>query len=87
MQTNQQNSSASSVTDGAGDFEILKKPLKFPAQTNDVESALCDALLLGDIELAVKLCVHKNRWSDAIILSVHGGHELAAKTREQYFKV
>lgn len=53
----------------------------------DVEGAISDALLLGNIELAVALCIKEGKMADAIILAMSGGPELIAKTQTKYFEV
>uniref|UniRef100_A0A4W6CWP4 Protein transport protein Sec31A n=1 Tax=Lates calcarifer TaxID=8187 RepID=A0A4W6CWP4_LATCA len=43
------------------------------------------ALLTGDFEGAVNLCLHDNRMADSIILAIAGGAELLEKTQKKYF--
>uniref|UniRef100_A0A2K6MRG1 Protein transport protein Sec31A n=1 Tax=Rhinopithecus bieti TaxID=61621 RepID=A0A2K6MRG1_RHIBE len=43
------------------------------------------ALLTGNFESAVDLCLHDNRMADAIILAIAGGQELLARTQKKYF--
>uniref|UniRef100_A0A4W3IBZ7 Protein transport protein Sec31A n=1 Tax=Callorhinchus milii TaxID=7868 RepID=A0A4W3IBZ7_CALMI len=43
------------------------------------------ALLTGNFEGAVDLCLHDNRMADAIILAIAGGQDLLAKTQKKYF--
>lgn len=52
-----------------------------------MEGAICDALLLGNIELAVDLCLKESRMADAIVLAMSGGPELIAKAQAKYFEV
>lgn len=51
----------------------------------DVDGLITQALLTGDFEGAVDLCLHDNRMADAIILAIAGGQELLTKTQEKYF--
>uniref|UniRef100_A0AAQ5Z9E6 Protein transport protein Sec31A n=1 Tax=Amphiprion ocellaris TaxID=80972 RepID=A0AAQ5Z9E6_AMPOC len=51
---------------------------------NKEELAL-KALLTGDFEGAVELCLHDNRMADSIILAIAGGAELLEKTQKKYF--
>uniref|UniRef100_A0A8D3AC83 Protein transport protein Sec31A n=1 Tax=Scophthalmus maximus TaxID=52904 RepID=A0A8D3AC83_SCOMX len=44
-----------------------------------------DALLTGDFEGAVDLCLYDNRMADSIILAIAGGAELLEKTQKKYF--
>uniref|UniRef100_A0A2K5IIL5 Protein transport protein Sec31A n=1 Tax=Colobus angolensis palliatus TaxID=336983 RepID=A0A2K5IIL5_COLAP len=55
--------------DGA---DVVRRPLKI-------------ALLTGNFESAVDLCLHDNRMADAIILAIAGGQELLARTQKKYF--
>ncbi|XP_066567626.1 protein transport protein Sec31A isoform X6 [Amia ocellicauda] len=53
--------------------------------SEDVDGLITQALLTGDFEGAVDLCLHDNRVADAIILAIAGGPELLAKTQKTYF--
>uniref|UniRef100_A0AAX7V6W9 Protein transport protein Sec31A n=1 Tax=Astatotilapia calliptera TaxID=8154 RepID=A0AAX7V6W9_ASTCA len=51
----------------------------------DVDGLITQALLTGDFEGAVELCLHDNRLADSIILAIAGGPELLEKTQKKYF--
>ncbi|XP_067153542.1 protein transport protein Sec31A isoform X14 [Apteryx mantelli] len=51
----------------------------------DVDGLITQALLTGNFESAVDLCLHDNRMADAIILAIAGGQELLSRTQEKYF--
>ncbi|XP_042652373.1 protein transport protein Sec31A isoform X5 [Tyto alba] len=51
----------------------------------DVDGLITQALLTGNFESAVDLCLHDNRMADAIILAISGGQELLSRTQEKYF--
>lgn len=53
----------------------------------DSEGLICQALLLGNTEAAVELCLQNGRMADAIILAMTGGSDLLAKAQYHYFKV
>ncbi|KAM8940042.1 protein transport protein Sec31A [Pelodytes ibericus] len=53
--------------------------------SGDVDGLITQALLTGNFETAVDLCLHDNRMADAIILAIAGGPELLARTQTQYF--
>ncbi|XP_029454890.1 protein transport protein Sec31A isoform X6 [Rhinatrema bivittatum] len=53
--------------------------------SGDVDGLITQALLTGNFESAVDLCLHDNRMADAIILAIAGGQELLAKTQKKYF--
>ncbi|XP_046716919.1 protein transport protein Sec31A isoform X10 [Silurus meridionalis] len=50
----------------------------------DVDGLITQALLIGDFDSAVNLCLHDNRMADAIILAIAGGPELLEKTQKKY---
>uniref|UniRef100_A0A8B9KVY9 Protein transport protein Sec31A n=1 Tax=Astyanax mexicanus TaxID=7994 RepID=A0A8B9KVY9_ASTMX len=52
--------------------------------TADVDRLITQALLIGDFEAAVNLCLHENRMADSIILAIAGGPELLEKTQKKY---
>ncbi|KAI4883950.1 hypothetical protein NFI96_027632 [Prochilodus magdalenae] len=51
---------------------------------HDVDRLITEALLIGDFEAAVSLCLHDNRMADSIILAIAGGPELLEKTQKKY---
>ncbi|XP_016383562.1 protein transport protein Sec31A-like [Sinocyclocheilus rhinocerous] len=53
--------------------------------SQDIDGLITQALLTGDYEAAVNLCLHDNRTADGIILAIAGGPELLAKTQKKYF--
>ncbi|XP_059395575.1 protein transport protein Sec31A-like isoform X2 [Carassius carassius] len=53
--------------------------------SQDADGLITQALLTGDYEAAVNLCLHQNRMADGIILAIAGGPELLAKTQKKYF--
>ncbi|XP_075238434.1 COPII coat complex component secretory 31 isoform X2 [Lycorma delicatula] len=53
---------------------------------DDVDGMIGKTLLAGNIELAVELCLQKNRMADAIILAMTAGSDLLAKTQHRYFQ-
>uniref|UniRef100_A0A6Q2XTX7 Protein transport protein Sec31A n=1 Tax=Esox lucius TaxID=8010 RepID=A0A6Q2XTX7_ESOLU len=52
---------------------------------SDVDGLITQALLTGNFEGAVELCLHDNRMADSIILAIAGGAELLKKTQQKYF--
>nr|XP_048703785.1 protein transport protein Sec31A isoform X9 [Caretta caretta] len=53
--------------------------------SGDVDGLITQALLTGNFESAVDLCLHDNRMADAIILAIAGGQELLLRTQKKYF--
>uniref|UniRef100_A0A3B4WX05 Protein transport protein Sec31A n=1 Tax=Seriola lalandi dorsalis TaxID=1841481 RepID=A0A3B4WX05_SERLL len=52
---------------------------------SNVDGLITQALLTGDFEGAVELCLHDNRMADSIILAIAGGADLLEKTQRKYF--
>ncbi|XP_066089613.1 protein transport protein Sec31A isoform X5 [Saccopteryx bilineata] len=53
--------------------------------SGDIDGLITQALLTGNFESAVDLCLHDNRMADAVILAIAGGQELLARTQKKYF--
>lgn len=52
---------------------------------SDVDGLITQALLTGNFEGAVDLCLHDNRMADSIILAIAGGPKLLEQTQKKYF--
>ncbi|KAJ7836380.1 hypothetical protein B0H14DRAFT_3109889 [Mycena olivaceomarginata] len=72
-------SSAASETPKAGAFNI------YPATASATDRLITQALVLGDFESAVSLCLASARYADAILLAVRGGPALLRRTQDAYF--
>lgn len=60
----------------------------YPAGTSEeaeTEKLVTKALVLGDFESAVELCLSVGRYADAILFAARGGQELMVKTQNAYF--
>ncbi|XP_041086426.1 protein transport protein Sec31A-like isoform X9 [Polyodon spathula] len=78
------------VDEDGGDADLKEQASEVKETLNisisgDVDGLITQALLTGDFEGAVDLCLHDNRMADAIILAIAGGQELLTKTQEKYF--
>lgn len=51
----------------------------------DTDGLISQALLLGNFEGAVELCMRAERFADAIILAIAGGENLLKETQKRYF--
>lgn len=51
----------------------------------DTDGLISQALLLGNFEGAVELCMQAERFADAIILAIAGGENLLKDTQKRYF--
>ena len=73
-------SSAASDTLKSNTFHI------YPADESETDRLVTKALVVGDFDSAVSLCLSVERFADAILLAVKGGPELLARTQKTYFE-
>lgn len=68
--------------------EIMKNNMFkiYPANESETDRLVTKALVLGDFESAVSLCLSSDRFADAILLAVRGGPELLQRTQRAYFE-
>lgn len=76
-------SRASSVTSESLKVSTFKI---YPSEESEVDRLITRALVLGDFESAVSLCLSSDRFADAILLAVRGGPELLGRTQKAYFE-
>ena len=57
-----------------------------PNDESETDRLVTKALVLGDFESAVSLCLSTERYADAVLLAVKGGPELLQKTQKAYFE-
>uniref|UniRef100_A0AAG5DHX5 Protein transport protein Sec31A n=1 Tax=Anopheles atroparvus TaxID=41427 RepID=A0AAG5DHX5_ANOAO len=62
-----------------------RKPYKIRTG-QDSEGLICEALLTGNLEAAVELCMQAGKTSEALILAMNGGSDLLAKVQYRYLK-
>lgn len=53
---------------------------------DETDGLISQALLTGNISLAVELCIKDSRWADALVLAQAGGLQLLQKTQKLYFQ-
>jgi len=58
----------------------------YPNDESETDRLVTKALVLGDFESAVSLCLSTERYADAILLAVKGGPGLLQKTQKAYFE-
>lgn len=58
----------------------------YPPDESETDRLVTKALVLGDFESAVSLCLSSDRFADAILLAVRGGPELLLRTQKAYFE-
>ncbi|KAG6861064.1 hypothetical protein C0995_004406 [Termitomyces sp. Mi166 len=90
--TNYGVDSSVAATIGSGPSSVASEALKsnsfriYPNDESDVDRLVTKALVLGDFESAVSLCLSSDRFADAILLAVRGGPELLQRTQKAYFE-
>lgn len=90
--TNYGVGSSVAATIGSGPSSVASEALKsnsfkiYPNDESDVDRLVTKALVLGDFESAVSLCLSSDRFADAILLAVRGGPELLQRTQKAYFE-
>ncbi|XP_016341080.1 protein transport protein Sec31A-like [Sinocyclocheilus anshuiensis] len=60
-----------------------REPFQIPV-SSDMDGLISQALLVGNFEAAVDLCLNDGRFAEAILLSISGGEELLKKTQQRY---
>ncbi|KAL1264863.1 hypothetical protein QQF64_005218, partial [Cirrhinus molitorella] len=63
-----------------------KEPFQIPV-SSDTDGLISQALLVGNFEGAVDLCLNDGRFAEAILLSISGGQELLKKTQQRYLNL
>ena len=53
---------------------------------NDVDGLLSQALLVGNFESAVDICIGADRMADALILAIAGGSHLLQRVQQLFFQ-
>uniref|UniRef100_A0A2R5LKK4 Protein transport protein Sec31A n=1 Tax=Ornithodoros turicata TaxID=34597 RepID=A0A2R5LKK4_9ACAR len=61
-------------------------PFRICTDNSSTDGLLNRALLTGNVEAAVSLCIKDKRWTDALILAQAGGQALLQRTQKQYFE-
>ncbi|KDQ53752.1 hypothetical protein JAAARDRAFT_422252 [Jaapia argillacea MUCL 33604] len=84
--------SSVAATIGSGPSSVASESLKsntfriYPKDEDETDRLVTKALVLGDFESAVSLCLSSDRFADAILLAVRGGPELLQRTQKAYFE-
>ncbi|KAI8097551.1 uncharacterized protein BX664DRAFT_326670 [Halteromyces radiatus] len=66
---------------------VNKQPLElYPSSSSDIDRLVTRAVVLGDFESAVNVCLATERWSDALMFAICGGDDLLSRTRLVYFQ-
>lgn len=66
---------------------IAHEPLQLYAEgSSETDRLITRAVVLGDFESAVNVCLSTDRLSDALLFAICGGGDLLARTQQAYFK-
>lgn len=84
--------SSVAATIGSGPSSVASENLKnntfriYPCDESETDGLVTKALVLGDFESAVSLCLSAERYADAILLAIKGGGDLLQRTQKAYFE-
>ncbi|CAL1708455.1 unnamed protein product [Somion occarium] len=84
--------SSVAATIGSRPSSVASESLKsntfriYPNDESETDRLVTKALVLGDFESAVSLCLSSDRFADAILFAVRGGPELLQSTQKAYFE-
>lgn len=78
-------SAVAAALPAADDTSKRLESVPAPIYTEQSESILMQALLVGNFEVAVNSCLHYNQFADALLLASCGGPELWEKTQRAFF--
>ncbi|KAI0316845.1 hypothetical protein OF83DRAFT_1172526 [Amylostereum chailletii] len=90
--TNYGLDSSVAATIGSGPSSVASETLKgntfhiYPSDESETDRLVTKALVVGDFQSAVSLCLSSDRFADAILLAVKGGPDLLARTQKAYFE-
>ncbi|XP_078359970.1 protein transport protein Sec31A-like isoform X2 [Oculina patagonica] len=62
-----------------------RQPFQIPTD-DDTDGLITQALLTGNFEAAVDVCLHADRMADAFLLAIAGGPDLLARIQTRYFE-
>ena len=57
----------------------------YPSEESETDQLVTKALVLGDFESAMELCLSSERYADALLLVIKGGEDLLQRTQKAYF--
>ncbi|BFZ17823.1 hypothetical protein BsWGS_20864 [Bradybaena similaris] len=67
-----------------GKMSGTETPLVIP--TDKADGLMTQAILTGNFEAAVEMCLSENKMAEAILLAIAGGPELLIRTQKKYFQ-
>ncbi|CAG5125258.1 unnamed protein product [Candidula unifasciata] len=67
-----------------GKMSGTETPLVIP--TDNADGLMTQAILTGNFEAAVEMCLSENKMAEAIMLAIAGGPELLIRTQKKYFQ-
>uniref|UniRef100_A0AAZ3QKD1 Protein transport protein Sec31A n=1 Tax=Oncorhynchus tshawytscha TaxID=74940 RepID=A0AAZ3QKD1_ONCTS len=72
------------VSAGTASLPFSIPALLYAPVVLDADGLISQALLVGNFEGAVDLCLNEGRYAEAILLAISGGQELLQKTQQTY---
>ncbi|KAH7882294.1 transport protein [Phlebopus sp. FC_14] len=80
-------SGPSSVASASESLSLKSNTFRiYPSEESETDRLVTRALVLGDFESAVELCLESERYADALLLAIKGGEELLQRTQKAYFE-
>ncbi|KAJ1021086.1 hypothetical protein NDA16_003872 [Ustilago loliicola] len=85
-------SSAAATAGSPGPSSVASENIRpstfkiYPSEESEADKLITRALVLGDFDSAVSICINSDQFADAFLLAVRGGQELLAKTQKAYFE-
>ncbi len=85
-------SSAAATAGSPGPSSVASENIRpstfkiYPSEESEGDKLITRALVLGDFESAVSICINSDRFADAFLLAARGGEELLAKVQKAYFE-
>ncbi|ESO89042.1 hypothetical protein LOTGIDRAFT_106381 [Lottia gigantea] len=75
----------SNISEGVDASELAQKMSQLGTGVS-ADGLMTQALLTGNFEAAVDMCLSQNKMAEAILLAIAGGQELLSKTQKIYFQ-
>lgn len=58
----------------------------YPSEESEANKLITHALVLGDFDSTISICINSDQFTNAFLLAICGGEELLAKTQKAYFE-
>lgn len=81
-----QSAAFDEIAGSQGKESGMQTPLVIPTDDGDASSLMAQALMMGNFEAAVEMCLAEDKMAEAILLAIAGGPELLLRTQKKYFQ-